>query len=244
MEKFLSSKEYHIRYTCSGEPQAQIVDFIMRNAQKYIISREVASREHIQCYVVSNIVKKTWVNKFNLKFTSMDRRDKYVELDKGNTKLYVCKGESISSPPDVIAKLGFSDEEITAFHSQYWQQHIPQGIQNICIDLPETETKKTKKPPRPTFMKEVRQTLIDEYPDREWKKSDKPIVFKKVMYMLGQSVRNLDHIILSRMTYGVLNSLIMTNQEWLEYWYNKAFGEELNPYADSEDIFTDSKYLY
>lgn len=244
MEKFLSSKEYHIRYTCSGEPQAQIVDFIMRNAQKYIISREVASREHIQCYVVSNIVKKTWVNKFNLKFTSMDRRDKYVELDKGNTKLYVCKGESISSPPHVIAKLGFSDEEITAFHSQYWKQHIPEGIQNICILPPETKTEKTKKPPKPTFMKEMRQCLEDEYPEKDWSMSDKPLVFKKLMYMLGASCRNLDHIIISRMTYGVLNSLIKDKKEWLEYWFKKSFGEELNPDDDSDDIFSDSKYLY
>lgn len=231
--------EYHIRYTCAGDLQASIVNFIMKNAQKYIISREVASREHIQCYVVTSVVKKTWVNKFNLNYKQMDRRDKYVELDKGNTKTYVCKGNSISEMPVVIAKLGFSDQDVIDLHKQYWAQHIPEEIQNICILPPETKTEKTKKQPKPTFMKEMRQCLEDEYPEKDWSMSDKPLVFKKLMYMLGTSCRNLDHIIISRMTYGVLNSLIKDKKEWLEYWFKKSFGEELNPYDGPEDYSLD-----
>jgi len=231
--------EYHIRYTCSGQIQDQIVDFISRNAHKYIISREIASREHIQCYVVTNIVKKTWVNKFNEKFKGMDRRDKYVELDKGNTLLYVCKGESLDKVPVVIQKRGFTDDDVTEYHKQYWKSKIPEGIQNICVSLPEIKPEKVKKAPKPTFMKEIRQILEEEYPEKEWSMTDKPIVFKKIMFMLGQNCRNLDHIIISRMTYGVLNSLIKDKKEWLEYWFKKAFGEDLNPYQEIEDYSLD-----
>lgn len=241
-ENFISYNirmEYHIRYTCSGDLQSQIVDFIMKNAQKYIISREVATREHIQCYVVTNVVKKTWVNKFNLKFKNMPARDKYVEEDKGKTKLYVCKGFGIDKLPEVLAKLCFTDQDVTDYHKQYWQEHIPQEIQNISVSLPEIKEEKVKKVPKPTFMKELRQVLEDEYPQKEWSMSDKPIVFKKLMFMLGQNCRNLDHIIISRMTYGVLNSLIKDKKEWLEYWFKKSFGEELNPYDGPEDYSLD-----
>lgn len=226
--------EFHIRYTCSGELQSQIVDFITRNAVKYIIAREVASREHIQCYVELKVVKKTWVNRFNMKFPNMDRRDKYVELDKGNTKYYVCKEN------DIIAKRGFTDEDIEAFRAKYHQEHskpqISLNIEESLILPPETVGKKVKKQKQPTFMMQVRNKLLDEYPDKEWSSKDKPLVFKNVMYLLGQGCKNLDHIIVARMTYGVLNSLIKERKDWLEYWYMKAFQETLN--CDEEENYS------
>jgi len=218
--------EYHIRYTCSGDLQAQIVEFITRNANKYIVAREFANREHIQCYVETNITKKTWVNKFNIKFTGMDRRDKYVEPDKGKTKQYVCKDG------DIISKRGFTDEEIENFKIEYRKENpkpeISLKIEEIH-DAPLLEnSKKVKKTKAPTFMMQCRNKLLDEYPDKDWSMKDKPLVFRNVMYLLGQGCKNLDHIIISRMTYGVLNSLIKDKKEWLEYWYRKSFMEELN----------------
>lgn len=234
--------EYHIRYTCSGELQQEIVKFIMKNAQKCIISREFASKEHIQCYVETNITKKTWVNKFNLKFKSMDRRDKYVMPDKGETIRYVCKGKSDLELPDVVAKMGFSEDNIKNFHTEYWLRN-PVRLEpepSTIISLPELNemvVPKVKRIKKPTFMKEVRNELEDEYPDLEWDMKHKSIVFKKIMYKLGEGCRNLDHIIISRMTYGVLNSLIKDKKEWLEYWYMKAFSETLN--CDDENYELD-----
>lgn len=219
--------EYHIRYTCSGELQAQIVDFITRNANKYIIAKEFATREHIQVYVETNVTKKTWVNKFNLKFKNMDRRDKYVEPDKGRTKIYVCKGVA-KDDVDIIAKRGFTDNEIIEFNHIYWNEVddtiIISPVEQVNVS-PASELKEKKKP-KPTFMKQIRQELEELYPDKEWELKDKPIVFMKVMFNLGEGCKNLDHIIISRMTYGVLNSLIKNKKEWLEYWYKKAFGGE------------------
>lgn len=226
--------KYQVRYTCSESKQLEVVDFITRNANKFIISREQAAREHLQCYVEMDITKKTWVNKFNLKVKGLKPRDKYVEPDKGGTLLYVCKGDNLMTPPEVLGKRGFTDEDVTNFHKQYWESHIPEEIQNIPVSLPEVSTQivqsqafVVKKSKKPTFMMEIRLILEDEYPDREWTMNDKSIVFKKIMFRLGQNCKNLDHIIISRMTYGVLNSLIKDKKEWLEYWYMKAFCESL-----------------
>lgn len=218
--------EYQIRYTCSGDLQASVVEFITRNAEKFIVCREFASREHIQGYIVTSVVKKTWVNKFNKQFgKQLNARDKYVEPDKGNTKHYVCKGADVSTLPIVLAKRSYTDEDIKIFHDDYWKNIIPEEIQNICMLPPEIKPEKVKKPPKPTFMKLIRQELEDEYPNKDWTSKDKIIVFKKLMFMLGHGCKNLDHIIISRMTYGVLNSLIKDKKEWLEYWYQKSFGE-------------------
>lgn len=214
---------YHIRYTCNGELQQNVIQFITKNANKYIIAREQATREHLQCYIETNVTKKTWVNKFNLKFKGMDRRDKYVEEDKGKTKWYVCKGEA-KDVYDVTAKRGFSDEEIKHFNHEYWSQNTIELEITPSPAVIKEEVKPKKK--TPTFMKQIRNELEELYPEKDWSMDDKPIVFKRIMFNLGASCRNLDHIIISRMTYGVLNSLIKDKKEWLEYWYKKAFGGE------------------
>lgn len=34
---------------------------------------------------------------------------------------YICKGESQTSPPDVVCSFSISDEDIASFHEQYWR---------------------------------------------------------------------------------------------------------------------------
>lgn len=232
-QTILGFMPFHVRYTCSGILQEQIVEFIMRNAQKYIIAREVASREHIQCYVEINITKKTWVNKFNLKFKNMDRRDKYVEPDKGKTKFYVCKEN------DILAHKGFTEEDIVQFREEYEKNHRspPEIIFEETSKAPPLENKEKKKK-KPTFMHECRNDLEDEYPDLEWDMKHRVIVFRKVMFKLGYYCRSLDHVIITRMTYGILNSLIKNKQEWLEYWHLKCFNEEFPTQKMIQEDFT------
>jgi len=233
--------DYHIRYTCTGELQNEIIDFIQRNTTKYIIAREFATREHLQIFAQTTITKKTWVNKFNLKFKNMDRRDKYVEPDKGKTKQYVCKEN------DIVSFRGFTQEQIDGFRSEYHQnlRPPPEIIFEPSSQVPTLEIHPfQKKVKKPTFMQEIRNTLEDEYPEKDWTKNDRQIVYKKVMYMLGQSCRNLDHIIISRMTYGVLNSLVKDKKEWLEYWFQKSFQEPMNVLPDCMEVEeTDTAYV-
>jgi len=236
MENYIpENPAFHARYTCLGQLQQDIVDFITRNATKYIIAREVATREHIQVYLEYENTKKTWDNKFKSKFKSMDRRDKYFMPDKGTTMLYVCKDN------DIIAKRGFSDEDIQNLHTQYHQNNPKTRISleiTESLELPpETKQEKTKKPRPPTFMAKCRQELEEEYPFLNWQKKHKKIVFLKVMTNLGQGCKNLDHIVVTRMVYGVLNSLIKDKKEWHEYWYQKCFGEDINeaPELSEED---------
>lgn len=231
---------FQARYTCSGDLQAQVIDFITRNAQQYIIAREFATREHIQCYIEYELTKKTWDNKFKLKFPTMDRRDKYFKEDKGTTKLYVCKDN------DIINKRGFTDEDIQNLHTQYHlnnpKTQISLKIEDIPDTPPLTNNEKVKKPKPPTFMSKCRLELEEEYPDLEWSKKHKKIVFLKVMNNLGMGCRNLDHIIVTRMVYGVLNSLIKNKREWHQYWYAKCFdGENFDENEQEDDTNLDEE---
>lgn len=222
---------FHIRYTCSGQLQNDIVNFISKNALDYIISKEYAAREHIQCYVLLKVTKKTWVNKFNIVFKDrMETRDKYVEPDKGSTKFYVCKGDNCDTLPNVISKRGFTDDDISIFHKTYWdtQTKTKDNVVKVNPDIEFPIGKVKRVPP----MRLVRDRLEELYPEKDWSMKDKPLVAVSVLNILGEGCKTLDHIILSRMTYGVLNSLVKNKKEWHEYWYHKAFGEELNPTLD------------
>lgn len=216
---------YHGRYTCSGDLQQRIVDFITRNADKYIIAREQATREHLQCYIEYKNTKKTWDNLFRTKFMEMHRNDKYFKEDKGTTIFYVCKEK------DILAKRGFSDDDIEKFHSEYHQknqqQQISLNIEEILISPPETKQEKVKKPKPLTFMRQCRNELLEEFPDLDFQAKHKPLVFMKVMSNLGEQCKNLDKFIIIRMVNGVLNSLIKNRKKWHEYWYQECFGETL-----------------
>lgn len=229
--------EFHMRYTCQNPVQGLVIDFITRNGASFIIAKEYASREHLQCYVSTSIVKKTWDNKFRERFKELDRRDKYVKEDAGFTKQYVCKGGAKRGEyPDILAKRGFTDEDIIRFHNEYWDVHEEEGIKASVSDeihLNITETPKEPKPEKikkrtPTFMKVVRDKLEANFPDKEWTKKDKQCVFCYVMRELGTSCKTLDHVIVTRMTWGILNSLIKDRRDWNAYWYSKCFNE---PYS-------------
>jgi len=232
---------FQARYTCSrsSDLETRIIDFITRNANRFIIAREEATREHLQCYVEYENTKKTWDNTFKKKFPTMDRRDKYFMPDKGTTMLYVCKDN------DIISKRGFSDEDIAELHTTYHKNNPKTRISleiTEALELPpDTKPEKVKKPRPPTFMSKCRQELEEEYPFIEWQKKHKKVVFIKVMENLGQGCKNLDHIIVTRMVYGILNSLIKNKKEWHQYWYAKCFQGEA---FDQDDELPDDNDLY
>lgn len=229
--------EYQIRYTCSGELQQQIVEFISRNADKYIIAKEVASREHIQCYVVTKVTKKTWTNKFNEKFKGIDRRDKYVEPDKGTTKWYVCKGIARDIYV-ILAKRGFTDEEIQKLNHEYWDKNeehnqsqkdetqISLKIEENLISLPEKKTQKEPKKKQVTFMTKVRNEILEAYPEKVFSHKDLQLIFMWVMRALGEGCRSMDKFIITRMVNGILNSLIKDDKhDWYAYWFQECFNK-------------------
>lgn len=229
--------DFQVRYTCSGDLQDQIVDFIDKNAQSFIIAREVATREHIQCFVTISVTKKTWVNKFNEKFKNMDRRDKYVEPDKGRTKQYVCKGESVDKDPEIISIRGFSKYDIARFHEEWWSKPdmsevnedkaiIPVIEAPVPVIVPDVKVAKPKKPP---FMRQMFLEIKGKFPNRKWCLKDKTLVFEWCMNGLGNSCKALDEFIIKRITMGVLNALIdesgSAREEYNIYFYQKAFNE-------------------
>lgn len=233
---------WHGRYTCTGDLQLKVIDFVSRNAGKYIISREYASREHLQCYIEYPKAKKTWDNTFRSSFKELDRRDKYFVEDAGRTKIYVCKFEGRVTVEEVLERQsvgllsyrGFTPEEIQEFNKIYWddfalnsEKQKANKIEIILEPSPETKSEKTKKPRPPTFMRQCRNELEDEYPNIVWKHKHRKLVFMKVMDNLGMQCKNLDKFIIIRMVNGVLNSLIKNRKEWHEYWYQECFNDQL-----------------
>lgn len=161
----------------------------------------------------------------------MDRRDKYVEPDKGKTKQYVCK-ENV-----ILAKRGFTDEDINNFHTEYHLNNKDSqsmaDIEKYLDTLPETLLKnlpKVKKERIPTFCEKCRIELEDKYPNVEWAMKHRAAVSDTVLDNLGHMCKNFDQYILSCMTYGVLNGLVKNRKEWRREWYQKTFNEKYYSY--------------
>lgn len=234
---------FHFRATCTGQIQDQIVDFLARNSQgETIICREFATNEHIHALIHIDITKKSFCNKFKTKFNTMKGNKDYsieeVKTNDDNMAQYICKGESYLDQPIILYKLRLR-KAIEEYHSLYWEHNVIKKLENEKIlnfeeisQIPTLEVfKKEKKKRTPTFMMLCRDELIELYGENyDWEKNDLPKVFHKVMTKLGDLCKTLDHVIITRMVYGVLNSLIKDKKEWHEYWFQKCFPEYQNPY--------------
>jgi len=242
---------FHFRATCQNPIQERIVDFLSRNSQgETLICREYAKNEHIHALIHIDITKKSFCNKFKAKFPMMKGNKDYSceEVKKTDRHMcqYICKGKNWGYVPDINPEVLYARAlvyTIEEYHNAYWDQN-PQ-MMDIKKQLAESDEmvqatpcnniEKKPKKKTPTFMQLVRSHLEEEYDNidgvvYQWSKKDLPKVFTAVMKKLGQHCKNLDHIIISRMTYGVLNSLIKDGKEWHEYWFKKAFPELENPY--------------
>lgn len=247
---------WHFRYTCSGDLQVKIVDFLTRKCGAYIICREYGDQngnEHIQAYLEFEVTKKHFMETLNKKFPNPNRRDKYLEPDKGETKQYVCKGESYGTLPVVLGKRKFDQEDITMYHELYWKKNNQsrngnKDISKIFLKIEEKsqvetldesglliwnqiknlplDNKKVKKKQK-TMMRVVRDECIQiKGEDHTWSMIDKYFVFHRTLKTLGDFCKSLDHIILNRMVLGILNSLIKEDKEWYLYWWTKCYPDD------------------
>lgn len=247
---------YHFRYTCSGDIQAKLVDFLTRKCKAYIICREygeINGNEHIQAYLEFDVTKKHFMEVLNKKFPNPNRRDKYLEVDKGETKQYVCKGEAHGKLPVVLGMFKFTQQDVTLYHELYWKKNndIKKGHKDISqiflkieeksqVDTldksgilvweqntPIVSQKVNVKKKQKTIMRLIRDECIDiKGQEHEWCMSDKYFVFYHTMKILGEQCKSLDHIILNRMVLGILNSLIKDNKEWYLYWWQKVYPDD------------------
>ena len=245
---------YHFRAHCSGLLQDQIVDFLARNSEgETIVCRELAEREHIHALVHTRITKKSFCNKFKAKFSTMDGNKDYsftpVKNSDADMCQYICKATKMGDQPIILMSRALKNT-IEEYHNEYWMVHalthpstsVKQEIQEIQ-QKSQTSTfeiiEKPKKKKVPPFMVTVREDLIQEYgSEYQWELEDKWRVFSSVVDHLGDFVKALDHIIVGRMTNGILCSLMKDRKKFKCALWDKCF-QEHNPFVEKAvDLYT------
>jgi hypothetical protein len=141
-----------------------------------------------------------------------------------NGFVYVSKGphKHKKQEPDVKFKKGFTDEEILAFHEEYWKNNpIYQATKDaITVDLkPVINSKKT-------WTQKITEELISIHVDKLWNYrdiNDLRIISNYVLKRMGQLAKALDENIFKRICNAVLNGLPMTELDeemWKARWFN------------------------
>ena len=235
---------FHFRLTCDVADNAKYCDFLLRNSSgKFLCVAEKGTRDHIHCYLEFQMTKKSFMNKFNDKFKNIDRRDKYLDEDKGTTLQYICKGfnSKIKSDVVVVAKRTLTDLEIEQMHEQFWQNK-PQVNEVPIVFTPVSEVQqveiKKKSKRAPPFLTSVYNELYVSQDDWTYGVADKQRIFKFLMTRLGQSVKTLDKIIVTRMVNGLQNALVTDKNQMYEHWWSECFPNDpsLNMSDTGHDI--------
>lgn len=246
---------YQFRFTCDGELQTQILDFMLRNSTgEFICSRENGTqngREHIQGYCEFEITKKSFMNKFNEKFKKqLETRDKYLDKDKGHTRSYVCKGVEPQQPFSPTNPYILSSRALTSTiennYINYWSNaqkintvYGHKDKQIIIANFEESlQVATLKKQKKMQFLQgltfKIRSMKPDDY---KWSRSkDLGFVYRHTKRGCGEAVKIFNKYRLAEMVNGVLNSLIGEDEldDWL--WFQECFPNETNLYFENHTI--------
>lgn len=221
---------FHFRLTCDVADNAKYCDFLLRNSSgKFLCVAEKGNRDHIHCYLEFQMTKKSFMNKFNEKFKGLDRRDKYLDEDKGTTLQYICKGPNskVKTDVNVVAKRTLTELEIVQLHDEFWKNRVIEEVpivltpvSEICGEYVELKKKSKRAPP---FLTSVYNELFLQQDDWTYGVADKQRIFKFLMMRLGQSVKTLDKIIVTRMVNGLQNALVADKKQMYEHWWCECF---------------------
>lgn len=239
---------FHFRLTCDVADNAKYCDFLLRNSSgKFLCVAEKGNRDHIHCYLEFQMTKKSFMNKFNEKFKGIDRRDKYLDEDKGTTLQYICKGPNskVKTDVNVVAKRTLTDLDIAQLHDEFWKNRVPDEVPIVFTPISEViceqvEIKKKSKR-APPFLTGVYNELFLQQDDWTYGLADKQRIFKFLMMRLGQSVKTLDKIIVTRMVNGLQNALVADKKQMYEHWWSECFPNE--PSLSMGDLIYDSSLV-
>lgn len=239
---------FHFRLTCDVADNAKYCDFLLRNSSgKFLCVAEKGNRDHIHCYLEFQMTKKSFMNKFNEKFKGIDRRDKYLDEDKGTTLQYICKGPNskVKTYVNVVAKRTLTDLDIAQLHDEFWKNRVSDEVPIVFTPISEViceqvEIKKKSKR-APPFLTGVYNELFLQQDDWTYGLADKQRIFKFLMMRLGQSVKTLDKIIVTRMVNGLQNALVADKKQMYEHWWSECFPNE--PSLSMGDLIYDSSLV-
>lgn len=214
-----------------------VLEFCKNHLCKYIIALENADSEdkrthiHIHgesvCFKNSQSLRRAWesaklpTGRGNY---SLKSHDNTVKPPDERGYIYVCKGKDsfVKEPPCIMAKSGFSDEEINELHEKYWadnriyqdqlrKANQPETIKVDLSLLPEVK----KKPKQITWTQALIEEINATYPDKTWNvylDVDKREICDLILDRMGAGGKALDEIIFKRIFYAVYNGIRKTNQ--------------------------------
>jgi hypothetical protein len=137
----------------------------------------------------------------------------------------------------VVAKRTLTDLDIAQLHEDFWKNRIQVDAPIVFtpvseVLLEQVEIKKKSKR-APTFLTRVYNELFLQQDDWTYGVADKQRIFKFLMMNLGQSVKNLDKYIVTRMVNGLQNALVADKKQMYEHWWSECFPNE--PSLDMSD---------
>lgn len=208
--------------------------FCNNHFNKYIMVLENADadekRTHIHIHGESAIhgnsqsIRRAWVKDglpTGRGAYSCKGHDNTVKPPDATGYVYVCKGPEafVKSPPQVMAKAGFSDEEITQLHEEYWANNkiYQKSLQPepIKVDLSEAPIVK-KRQKTITWTQQMIYDIEAVYPDKCWslqQETDKTKLCDLILDKMGQGGKALDKVVFRRIFYAVYNGVRKTNQD-------------------------------
>jgi len=209
---------FHFRLTCDVADNAKYCDFLLRNSSgKFLCVAEKGNRDHIHCYLEFQMTKKSFMNKFNEKFKGLDRRDKYLDEDKGTTLQYICKGPNskVKTDVNVVAKRTLTELDIVQLHDEFWKNRVidlvPIVLTPSLAPIGEyVELKKKSKRAKPWLQEYVYDELLAERDDWGYGIVDKQKIFKQIMLRGGQMIKIMDNALINRWIIGIQNALAIS----------------------------------
>lgn len=207
---------YHIRLTYNiDEHSLQYKRYAEQRTQEHILVKENADTDCKQphLHLHSKTLHKNdqaLRREFKKWFPELQGNAHY-SLKNGNEVgyHYVCKGtgpEWDTGKPTVLSTT-FTEDEIKEFHRIYWNH-----ANRIKVDLGSAEVveEKPKRKRTKTFMEKLRDEIEVEFPNHRWNPemdTDMEFLATRLLKRLGDTAKNLDTIIFTRLMNGLLNGL-------------------------------------
>lgn len=208
------TSHFHLRLTYDIANTAYVT-YAEQRTKDYILVQENADEDckqthlHLHCktFHKNDQAFRREVKKW---FPNLQGNQHY-SLKQGNEKgyHYVCKGTGPdwdTGKPHILAT-SFDENDIKEFHRIYWN-HANRTIVNLADAVPDDKPK--KRPRTKLFMEKLRDELVTELPDKLWNidlDTDAEFLGQRLLKRLGETAKNLDTIVFTRLMWGLYNGL-------------------------------------
>jgi len=150
---------------------------------------------------------------------SCKSHDNSIKPPDKNGYIYVCKGPEafVKTAPQILAKEGFTDDQITELHEEYWANNkiYQKSLQPepIKVDLSEAPVV-AKRPKTITWTQRLIYDIESSYPDKEWSiEFDRKKLCDLILDKMGQGGKALDKVIFRRIFNAVYNGVRKSSED-------------------------------